>query len=422
MVAGCVSTSVDLLPASAPDYLQPRPTVIAVIDTGVNIYHEAFRLPVASLDPGAFLPNAVPLSVRQNGSFQERMTSDAALLESLRAGQLYRFPGTRIAAISFGAPDNVPLLLDYASHGTGTAYLALREDPGAFVVAVQVHPRICSGVEECLVDGSVAAAMEWVAEQPWIDVVSVSLNLRANPPDAARSAPEMMRYLEASKRVAVSGRLIVNSAGNELVPSVGSTFAGPPWVIAVGGFEAASRGEGLTSSRLVDVVSNNSEQIPVSYDIEMREWASGTSFATPIVAGTLSNSISQLRARLADTGRWNLSAPLISDTSETYPRAIGAAEIRHALNWSARQMGPTDWDPSATPRGDPVRDLLYSSLPIVVGPLQMGWGYVNGSLAAEMTALVLGDAIGRGSEPSTETRLHQGTLQRVREAYWHEGD
>ena len=60
---------------------------------------------------------------------------------------------------------------------------------------------------------------------------------------------------------------------------------------------------------------------------------------------------------------------------------------------------------------------VSTSLPIVVAPAQMGWGYVNGSIAHEIAQRALGVATPPTAD-KTMARMYQADFQAMREAYW----
>lgn len=53
-------------------------------------------------------------------------------------------------------------------------------------------------------------------------------------------ADEVRDYIAASRLAADSGKILIAGAGNTVTPPLNSYFAGPPWVIAVGGFKDAT--------------------------------------------------------------------------------------------------------------------------------------------------------------------------------------
>lgn len=389
LLSGCLSSTA-VVGTSEDASTPPNPVVIAILDTGANPYLDILRadaLPV----PAA----AIEVRISQTGTIEERKDADDAMWQSMELRRLYHFTGTRVLAISFAQLD-APINRDGGDHGAATAYLAAKNAPEAIIVAVQINPALCADAG-CVADRSIAEGMEWIADQPWIDIVSISLGIPGNPPDLAALDAEYERFIAATARAATSGKMILNSAGNEVVGPATGYFAGPPWVIAVGGAESYSGGESLLAGKGVDVVANFTDLAPkvLSEDLE---WRSGTSFSTPIVAGTLGDALHQIRA--------------IRPTANVTPQ-----QLRDALNATGVYFTPTDWDPTPSNRGPLGLAPIYSaSLPVLVQP-QMGWGYIDGSFAEEIARRVLEDDLAPPPEKQ-QAILFQAQWQRAREEYW----
>lgn len=394
LLSGCAR------PQSPPEgALTPTPDdgviVIALIDSGTSPYYDVFHV----ADQRAFV-QAVPIAFEDvhfelPGS-DDPVDRDRPQWEALVPKQLYHFAGTRLFAMSFeDASRERHFVRDASRHGAATSYLAARTAPDSVILSLQVDLDGCLSAS-CAFSPTIADAMEWAAEQEWIDVISVSLGVPANAPDDPAVHDEMRRYLEGSRKAASRGAIIVSAAGNEPTPSVSDYFSGPPWFVSVGGFEPATQGEQLIASKTVDVVANYTEFAPESGRGELG-WRQGTSFGTPIVAGTLADALRLIY----------IEDPELRETEL----------VRGALNASGLSFDVTDWDPSPPGREPLPLDIVRSaSLPILVQP-QMGWGYVNGSLAPEIARRVLENdlAIPPGKE---QAAVFQAEWQRAREEYW----
>jgi hypothetical protein len=91
------------LPAAANS---PR-VVVAVIDSGVNFYHDWFQrndslsadVLGSLVDDKGNAPIRVPLS--STGNWTQRVEADQETLRGLKPGQLYYFEGTNLLGISF---------------------------------------------------------------------------------------------------------------------------------------------------------------------------------------------------------------------------------------------------------------------------------------------------------------------------------
>lgn len=156
-------------------------SVIALIDTGINPYHEEFR-GTGSFDehPAWFVDGyphgaeALPLTF-DAATYAEAKAADADVWAGVKGNTLYYVPGTRIAGmICVGGCRN----LDEGGHGTGTASLAagatLGEAPESLIVSVT---------------GDIFGGARWAARQGWIDVISMSLGLWAGGPTVGINDP-----------------------------------------------------------------------------------------------------------------------------------------------------------------------------------------------------------------------------------------
>lgn len=389
LVPGCVS---DPLAASTPAAIgsvDPAGVVVAVIDSGLNPYHVSLAATTHRFPSTASL-----VSLSTKGEYAERVAADAATWSALEPETLYAFEGTRLMGISFLDP-GADLFLDSVGHGSMTSGIAARSSPDATIIVVQVDGSVCMPTEEdgCLLDPSVAKGLAWAAAQPWIDVISLSLAIPGNIPDLEDAHPEVRTYLEASRAAAASGKLVVTAAGNSPPPGLLSYVNGPPWVVAVGAVQAEAHGSSLRTSQLVDLTANHTEYAPAPETTDEYRYVSGTSMSTPIVAGTVAQAIFELRRENRD---------------------VRPAELRPALNATARHFVASDWNPTASPTKDPVLDLLLVSAPVVVGSLQMGWGYIEPAMATQLK-----DAYVNGSPPRDElTQQAQSQWQAARERVW----
>jgi hypothetical protein len=309
---------------------------------------------------------------------------------------MYLFNGTNIAAMSFSIENAQTATIDETGHGTALASVVARDAPGALILSLQTDPRLCVD-PSCVIGPSLAAAMEWAASQPWIDIIVTSTNMPGNPPDSEAVHEEAGRFVAATRLAHDNGKLIVSSAGNYLGPTYTSYFAGPPWVIAAGGFDAPHAGETLVASKGVDVVANFTERVAVHNSQDGYATMSGTSLSSPSVAATLAKAMSISRTR----------------ASQCAEETLVRERLRAAMNASAAQFTATAWAP---PGPSVLDDPAAVSAPILVGESQMGWGYVNANLSPRIAEIALCET---QAADSSAANL-QATRQGVREAYWAE--
>lgn len=394
-LTGC-ATLEDVAPADArpsPATVQ-RPVVVAVLDSGVNPYHAAFAVPSGGIDWPEV--EAIPIAPGTAGEdWASRVDADQELWAGLQPATLYRIEGTRLMSISFGTGSDGTLVLDRNGHGTHTSSIVARDAPQVVIVMVQVDLRVCTDDPSCLADASVADAMEWVAEQPWIDVVSVSIALPGNFPDQAALHPDAARYVAASRRAWESGKLVVTCAGNDPSAAITDYFDGPPWIITVGGAQASTGGETTLASRGVDVAGNFSTLVASHTSLDETIVEVGTSLATPGVAATLAEAI-----RIGK----DLPPPGIERRDA----------LRTALNATAVTFSPAQWTPSAP---EPTLNGIHSTTnPVLLEGPQMGWGYVDASMAPQLAEAASG--VGASVDAASPRALWQERWQGARVAYW----
>ena len=171
-----------MLPAASPTAGAspvPKPrdpvAVLALNDSGINPYHQAFRdcSARAQCHPSTYIPgyprSAKPLRLTLDAPDWGRAAlADCKIWDGVKPGKLYWVPGTRIVgAVAFGVPFdsevcNEPLILDVHGHGTMTASRAAGAGHGACpecsIVSVQMN------FSDIATSGKVAIdALEWQA-------------------------------------------------------------------------------------------------------------------------------------------------------------------------------------------------------------------------------------------------------------------
>lgn len=375
--------------------------VVAVVDTGINPYHAAFRAARPMGIPASFLEqypvDARPLALSLGaGSYQAARDADERTWADVVTNQLYYVPGTRIVgAISFGlstfgnaAPNTVPIL-DEDGHGTATSSRVAYAAPDALLVMVE------AGAEEF--DEAVA----WASSQPWIDIVSISAGPVANVPAAWPSYALGASQLGTSAAWE-SGKLVFAAAGNEPTPTTGSQFSGPAWVIAVGGAYPNGRGEPGTASKAMDIVSDYAPEAAVHDSTDATEPRSGTSFSAPNAAGAAAQALYLLRSHTGWT-RGIEGGALLPSGPGLLAEGLTNAELRHALEGVARYWDTAEWSP-------------VSGLPIAPAPwVQMGWGYFG---PEDVPALVQALESGHVPEKPGEAQVYQAAMLQTRMAMW----
>lgn len=376
------------LPASANS---PR-VVVAIVDSGVNFYHDWFQRQDSLSDdvlsqlldhngkpPVRFTPSA-------EGNWTERVAADHDKLRALSPGQLYYFAGTNLLGISFDAvPEDEEqyLFLTGASHGSATSGSVVENNPNAIVLMAQ---------------GDYAKAEAWVAARPWIDVVSMSYG----PP---QSAPREVYGFETSIHTETmwkNGKVPVGAADNSPAAAPIDETAGPPWVIGVSGDNSTTRCRQHNSGTAPDFTSDFTQKLPRFNDTLNLTVTSGTSFSTPKTASTFSRVIFDMRVTWGHPG--GIQDGALARSSDG--KELTFASLRDAMNRTALYF-----DQSCQPQPG-------TNLPVTQASpwAQQGWGHVGPEIVNATVEHLLG--LKPAPEKPDAAVSYQESLYRAREAFW----
>jgi hypothetical protein len=307
-IAGCVQDAPQtnegtpeppaLNPARDPTspFFKPH-VVVAVIDTGNNPYHIEYAENYDPADPAEYIPDyptdvqVLKLSPWTAGS-SNREKADEGVWANTTNGVLYRYEGTKIVGhISFAGG------LPGSGHGTMTASRATGNTISVGGNATRL----------VVVQGFTAESITWAADQPWIDIISISSGVSGGiiaPGLANVMSPDMMKVFQAAALkkpfFASSGNGIAN-AGLLGFPTWMRGPSGVPDVISVGAnengkmaiwhnFQPYIVGDGCANPSVQD---NHADSI--------RNTGGGTSSATPFSAGTGAAMLLEARRLLGDT-------------------------------------------------------------------------------------------------------------------------
>lgn len=306
--------------------------VVGFFDTGINPYNRTFRdtSPRAQQHPSTYLPSfpkdaeALHLSLDAPDYLSAVQADCERVWKKIVPGKLYWIPGTRIVgAISFQLSDMSPAcdgdapvetrILDTAGHGTMVASRGASKEYGAcrdcLIVAAQWGSVL--GARDEAVNG-----LRWLAaNRHWIDAQShswgpiVPLWDPANAGDAAGAGlaggdPEFNALVEmASQR-----NLAFWASGNGVAFRFGvlghPTLLAPhltPSAIAVGGHDSGfvTTWPGFAPHLVSDACSSWAAPMD-DMDGSEDTIGSGTSGATPFVAGGAARILKEARAILGD--------------------------------------------------------------------------------------------------------------------------
>ena len=364
-------------------------SVVAPIDTGINVYHDRFilnqTLPDWLLDG---LGVTMWCNLTQNGTWQERYEADASTCwDLITASDIVYFPGTRIIGTTPDDGTDIPILDDPSDgHGTAVTGAVLDANPDAIIFFV-----------EGFSDAAVLAA----ANQPLVDIVTTSFGPIGSVP---------VPGIEDATRVAVveHNKVHTGAADNTPSPAVQDSTAGPPWSIGISGYAEEDDDQKETmSGSYPDIAADWTQVLPNHDDTDGYHQTSGTSFATPRTAGILSLVLTQLRELAGDMGSGaseDRGGQLVNGTNLSITNSM----LRDALNLSAWYPSSSTWDPTS------------GTMPIspVAPCTQVGWGVVNMSNVEPLFEHLAGIE-NMPSRPADVVACMEAN-QGIREAYWGE--
>ena len=367
-------------------------SVVAPIDTGINVYHDHFRTnetyPSWLLD-GLGVNKVCDLTFE--GSWQERYDADKeSCWNTLTSSDIVYFPGTKIIGSSPDGDSEI-LILDDPSDGHGSAVTGsvLNANPQAVIF---------------FVEGFSTEAVLAAANQPLVDVISTSFGAPGSVPVSG---------IERGTEIAVveQGKMHTGAADNSPSPAVQDSTAGPPWSIGIAGYaEEGDDQKEIMSGSYPDISADWTQNLPNHDDIDGYHETSGTSFATPRTAGILSFVLESLRFEFNDAGagaspELRLGMLVNGTDADGNPFTVSNADVREALNRSA-WYPDIGWDPTS------------GTMPIspVAPCTQTGWGLVNLSNIEPMIAH-LNQSADLGERPGDVVACMNAN-QDMREAYW----
>jgi hypothetical protein len=402
--------------------------VVAILDGGINPYHEVFRRPNNTQPPWTYIPgfpkDAIALNLTFNGTYWENIEADKDTWAKVEKGKIYWIPHTCIVgAISFGFDGNTAtalvatqdhLILDYNGHGTGASACVIESNPDASIVMVQ------SSYME------LNTSLRWAINQSWTDIISHDYGNNLMP--GVPADPEWYDVPKISELGWKVGKILITAAGNRPVPMIGQAEAGPPAFIVISAGNEEAKGEIAIASKVPDFISKWTHRCP-TFDSTCGYKTNGaTSWAAPYTAGIFSKVLLEARITLNCTKYMNCSA-LIKVPEKNI--TITNADVRNAFNKTAVYWTPLDYDATKNQvnvnTSDPlvlasglIDTALSVSIPVAPAApfLQMGWGYIGPEIVNDTVDILLGK---KQYQPTPEKQLaepYMNAIYELRKQFW----
>ena len=388
-VSGCFGSDVTIPEEEQGFEIFGSYSVVAPIDTGINVYHNHFAMnetyPEWLLEG---LGVTMWCNLTTNGTWAERYEADKEECWDIITSQdIVWFVGTRIIGTTPDDSTDIPILDDPSDgHGTAVTGSVLDANPDAVIFFV-----------EGFSDAAVLAA----ANQPLVDIISTSFGPIGSIP---------VPGIEDATRVAVveEGKIHTGASDNPPSPAIQDSTAGPPWSIGISGYAEEDDDQKETmSGSYPDIAADWTQLLPNHDDIDGYHVTSGTSFATPRTAGILSEVLEVLRGKAGDdrSGASGERAGFLVNSTSNFSQLTNS-DIRNALNLSAWYPSFQTWDPTT------------GTLPIspIAPCTQVGWGVVNMSNIQP----IINHLDGTTELPPrpADVVACMDANQNIREAYW----
>jgi hypothetical protein len=366
--------------------------VVAVVDTGVNPYHEVFQAGLSTDELPARIAEerevlSVPVTPAED--YEASLAHDAGLWHEVPDERLVHFEGTNLLGYQLDGTElpQAPVL-DQSGHGTSVAHAVVDEAPNAVVVMIT--------------GANYDEGVQWAAEQDWIDLVSLSWGPAVNAAGAAEPYATGFQTPQATQQATDAGKLVFAASGNDPTATITDTTTGPPWVHAVSGAQPDTNGRAAMSGNLVDTVANWTQRLADHDDRQATSNGSGTSFATPRTAGIAAHVLHEVRRAVDHEGGLQDGALATTGNLTVTNHDLRDAMNRSAVYWDTSDYGgPSDPGPSV-----PVAPTPWAS---------MGWGYLDGSRAeVAIEGLLDGELPDKPAQAEAFMQQHQ----RSRQAYW----
>jgi hypothetical protein len=312
--------------------------VVGVGDTGINPYHEEFSADTYpdpeilritrnfTRPPWEYIPgypkgtSAIPITLGKG--YWPDEDKDLWVRDKIGFQRLYWIPGTKIiGAMVFEGAGLVSspgqIHGSTSEHGMGSASVSVGNIHGTCPECLLVFIEYGNSA-------SGEAAISWAMQQPWIDVISNSYGFHWPTSIGGTIRPQIYNNSDVPLQRTASerGQTTFFSAGNGfenafVIPqsTLLTSQKGPDWIVTVGAISSdlgpepifAEHASYTGTGKPVDIASLG-ELYPSSYQAttvsnQGRFGFSGTSNATPVIAGTYSRALYLARRNLAGVSR-----------------------------------------------------------------------------------------------------------------------
>ena len=249
-LVGCMEESEEKEDIAVVDDSFGAFSVVAPIDTGINVYHNHFSMnesyPQWLLDQLGV--NKV-CEISKNGTWEERYESDREdCWDVIGSGDIVWFKGSRIIGTTPDDNTDIPILDDPSDgHGTAVTGAVIDANPEAVIF---------------FVEGFSNAAVLAAANQPLVDLITTSFGPILSVP---------VPGIEDATKVAVveEKKIHTGAADNSPSPAIQDSTAGPPWSIGVSGYAEEDDDQKETmSGSYPDIAADWTQMLPNHDDID----------------------------------------------------------------------------------------------------------------------------------------------------------
>lgn len=390
--------------------------VVAVIDSGINPYHDYFRAG-SRLYPGS-APTSVTTNVKAEfgiGPSCEITLSDdyqadvdKGVWDTAAACDLVWFTGTNIIARASGSgraylPDD-----NDDTHGVGVAAAVATANPDAVIL---------------FLEGTGETSEVFAMNHPSVDIVTTSYG-------PVGSVPLPGNLGDSFKGTYHNGKLHFGACDNSPALAQPDTTCGPWWSIGVAGFEEtqdneqfqAGEGRQLVSGSFPDFVADFTQTLPYC-DVctSGTQSVGGTSFSTPRTAGTASRILLEARRAVGHVGSIHIrpgdDRPIMAQGQlNGMPFGFTNWQLRRAMELAAYVPGFEEYDPI---------NGVFDTVAYPVNPLapwfSVSWGVItpdNAHGVVELSLNALGVTAGPVPEKSQDYCDFNNNNIDARKAYW----